>query len=854
VMPLATDLVNLNIIPFDVEPVLAMYESKEAVIGILQENPAGSENAITRFYDFTLQVFYDDPSAKYSGEPVSSIYYPAFDSFDKDRQVVGMLNAAIFWESLFQDILPPNSNGLICVVSNECDGPFTFAIDGDGAHYEGPGDLHKTGYDDFAVVYYVEHATDDNTFSGTAVPLNQDFCPYILTVYPSDQLHQEHFTREPPFFALGVALVFVVVFIVSMTYDCVVQRRMQQIIKTADKNKALVASIFPEGFRQRLFEDGENVVPVFAMGASNKTRLKAMLSGVQDGKPENQDLSFLTAKPVADLFPHCTVLFADISGFSAWSSERQPEQVFTLLETIFQTFDRIARVRHVFKVETIGDSYVAVTGLPEPQPDHAVRMSRFARDCKTKVNSLTKMLEGTLGPDTGELQMRFGLHSGQVTAGVLRGEKSRFQLFGDTVNTAARMESTGLKNRIQMSHSTAQLLIEGGKESWIVPREDVVNAKGKGVVQTYWMIQKESRDDGSIGARAPSFTSQTDSSEELEDVEDMFAADTKDGMWGDQSFSTALPSSRAAKRERLVNWLTDIIAHDLKRVAALRKVTKQGKDQIIDNPEALIKKADMPLEEVVEAFSMPGFNKKAILRPQDIDAIELPTRVREQLHNFVSNISSWYRTNPFHNFEHASHVIMSSVKLLKRIVTPEGIDYSHDDVEQIAADMHTHTFGITSDPLAQFAITFAALIHDVDHMGVPNFQVAKEAPGIGEKYKHQSIAEQNSIDIAWQLLMEPKYKALQGFIFQNEKELKRFRQYLVNMVCATDIFNTDMKAIRNQRWDKAFSAVEYAGTPSLHSGSSQAEADEAMSLKATIVLEHVSTFLFRAPFVRYCAV
>ena len=71
------------------------------------------------------------------------------------------------------------------------------------------------------------------------------------------------------------------------------------------------------------------------------------------------------------------------------------------------------------------------------------------------------------------------MHSGQVTAGVLRGAKTRFQLFGDTVNMAARMESTGIKNRIQLSHTTAQLLIECGKENWIVPREDTVKAKGK---------------------------------------------------------------------------------------------------------------------------------------------------------------------------------------------------------------------------------------------------------------------------------------------------------------------------------------------------------------------------------------
>jgi class 3 adenylate cyclase len=96
-------------------------------------------------------------------------------------------------------------------------------------------------------------------------------------------------------------------------------------------------------------------------------------------------------------------MFADIVGFTAWSSVREPSQVFALLETVYQVFDDIARQHGVFKVETVGDCYVAVSGLPEARKDHAIVMVRFAYDCLKKTGDITKKLEVSLGPDTADL-------------------------------------------------------------------------------------------------------------------------------------------------------------------------------------------------------------------------------------------------------------------------------------------------------------------------------------------------------------------------------------------------------------------------------------------------------------------
>ena len=133
---------------------------------------------------------------------------------------------------------------------------------------------------------------------------------------------------------------------------------------------------------------------------------------------------------------------------------------------------------------------LSFSGIPNPQKQHASIMARFAAECLIQMEHLVENLSKTLGRDTMELDLRVGLHSGPTTAGVLRGDRTRFQLFGDTVNTAARMESNGIPGKIHLSQQTADKLIEDGKGNWLLPREGLIDAKGKGKMKTYWMIVK----------------------------------------------------------------------------------------------------------------------------------------------------------------------------------------------------------------------------------------------------------------------------------------------------------------------------------------------------------------------------
>jgi class 3 adenylate cyclase len=121
-------------------------------------------------------------------------------------------------------------------------------------------------------------------------------------------------------------------------------------------------------------------------------------------------------------------------------------------------------------------------------------MARFARDILFKMRELVQQLEVVLGPDTADLSVRVGIHSGAVTGGVLRGDKARFQLFGDTVNTASRIESSGLPDKIQVSEETANLLIGAGKQHWVELRDELVVAKGKGELKTYWLVTQPASD------------------------------------------------------------------------------------------------------------------------------------------------------------------------------------------------------------------------------------------------------------------------------------------------------------------------------------------------------------------------
>ena len=369
------------------------------------------------------------------------------------------------------------------------------------------------------------------------------------------------------------------------------------------------------------------------------------------------------------------------------------------------------------------------------------------------------------------------------------------------MNTAARIESSGQSGRIHVSQETADLIVKGGKSSWIVKRDETVNAKGKGDMQTYWVKHSVDKDEGSNDDSTSSPVDRID-------------------------YDTMI----SERKNRLIDWNVESLLQLIRQIVAHREA-RGMLAKSSDHRDETLAIGSHPLDDVKEIISLPEFDTKTARRKRTPDQIEIPAEVVSQLRYFVACIASMYRNNSFHNFEHASHVTMSVLKLLSRIVAPTELEIENDgEGNEVAATLHDHTYGITSDPMTQFACAFSALIHDVDHTGVPNAQLVKEDTQLAAVYKGRSVAEQNSLVLSWELLMDSRFSELRGILFATPSELEHFRQLIINIVLATDIVDKDLKALRNGRWDKAFKSPETAISENI---------TDQVNRKATIVIEHL---------------
>ncbi len=186
-------------------------------------------------------------------------------------------------------------------------------------------------------------------------------------------------------------------------------------------------------------------------------------------------------KTIADDYAQATVLFADIVSFTAISAQMSPSRLLTMLNTIFSVCDQLTEKHGLEKIKTIGDAYMVVGGLPQPRPDHAEAVADMALDMQREIATLTD--------DAGRpLTLRVGIATGPVVAGVIGSAKFSYDVWGDTVNTASRMESQGCAGCIQVTTEIFERL----RDRYVFELRGPIQVKNKGEMTTYFLIGKRS--------------------------------------------------------------------------------------------------------------------------------------------------------------------------------------------------------------------------------------------------------------------------------------------------------------------------------------------------------------------------
>ena len=186
---------------------------------------------------------------------------------------------------------------------------------------------------------------------------------------------------------------------------------------------------------------------------------------------------------IADKYDDASILFADIAGYTKRASDTTPTELVSFLDTLYTDLDALVDKHGLEKIKTSGDSYMVVSGVPQPRPDHVQAIACLALDMADAVADLKD-------PQGRAVPLRMGLASGPVVAGVVGARKFFYDVWGDAVNVAARMESTDVEGRIQVPQSVYERL----KEEYVLEERGDVDIKGKGLMHTWYLVGRRTGD------------------------------------------------------------------------------------------------------------------------------------------------------------------------------------------------------------------------------------------------------------------------------------------------------------------------------------------------------------------------
>lgn len=351
------------------------------------------------------------------------------------------------------------------------------------------------------------------------------------------------------------------------------------------------------------------------------------------------------------------------------------------------------------------------------------------------------------------------------------------------------MESTGVPDKIHISEQTAKLIIDSGKVHWIYHRSDAVIAKGKGKLVTYFLH------DNFVGSKSHSRSSASDNS--------------MDGTMTDIDTRSEQPKDRT---ESLIEWASDLLGEAVAKAARVSSSPKSmSVRNLLSDPW---KDANLTISNDIFKEMSADLDFKPIYDNSGENVVPVRSltsrKVKDQIANFVRAIASLHEPNRFHNFEHAckfrceniqdanlanaAHVTMSISKLLSRIVGQCAFDGSDSDI----------VIQLSCDPLLRTACIIAGLCHDLMHPGVPNTTLVKEEVSIAKKYNGRCVAERNSLDNAWGLLMEERFLEFRLALCPTKEDVLRFRKFLVHLILATDIMDGGLRDLYASRWSQVF--------------------------------------------------
>lgn len=299
-------------------------------------------------------------------------------------------------------------------------------------------DLFITEMNDFIVKhlgyksYYISKNEPPSSFLKLIIPIQTYGSDFNLWVYVTEDFYYNY---SKPIFITASMLIFLLV--TTVTYVILtINKRKKQFRNLKNKFANILSNLYPSFILNDIY--GEREI-------------------------------------IANKFDNVNVIFIDIAGFTKWCSENEPEYVFFFLHLLYKMYDDLAKHYGVYKVETIGDCFVGLTGIKEINDSDIHSMIKFASELIDSFALINKKINANL-------QVRVGIHTGPIITGTIGLVNHRWHIFGDTVNTASRMESTGIPSRIQISVDTYNLI---SSSPYVFEKRENVEIKGKETKETY---------------------------------------------------------------------------------------------------------------------------------------------------------------------------------------------------------------------------------------------------------------------------------------------------------------------------------------------------------------------------------